>query len=97
MALKINGIKVADIGQPGPVGPGFENYPLLHQNGRIIWLQRDLHNLATEGRPLSRKGRLEEMYEIRMPLYKQFADYSVINDGSVDQTVAQILSMEGYE
>lgn len=75
----------------------FENYPLLHQNGRIIWLQRDLHNLATEGRPLSRKGRLEEMYEIRMPLYKQFADYSVINDGSVDQTVAQILSMEGYE
>ena len=75
----------------------FENYPLLHQNGRIIWIQRELHSLATEGRPLSHKNRLEEMYEIRMPLYKQFADYSVINDGSVDQTVAQILSMEGYE
>ena len=75
----------------------FENYPLLHQNGRIIWIQRELHSLATEGRPLSHKNRLEEMYEIRMPLYKQFADYSVINDDSVDQTVAQILSMEGYE
>lgn len=75
----------------------FDNYPLLHQNGRIIWIRRDLHTLATEGRPLSHKNRLEEMYEIRMPLYKRFADYSVINDGSVDQTIAQILTMEGYE
>ena len=75
----------------------FDNYPLLHQNGRIIWIKRDLRTLATEGRPLSHKNRLEEMYEIRMPMYKQFADFSVINDGSVDQTIAQILSMEGYE
>lgn len=75
----------------------FENYPLLHQNGRIIWIKRDLRSLPTEGRPLSLKNRLEEMYEIRMPLYKQFSDYSVTNDGSVDQTIAQILSMEGYE
>lgn len=75
----------------------FENYPLLHQNGRIIWIKRDLLSLPTEGRPLSRKNRLEEMYEIRMPLYKQFSDYFVTNDGSVDQTIAQILSMEGYE
>ena len=75
----------------------FENYPLLHQNGRIIWIKRDLRSLPTEGRPLSQKNRLEEMYEIRMPLYKQFSDYSVTNDGSVDQTIAQILSMEGYE
>ena len=28
-----------------------ENYPLLHQNGTILWLQRDLARLPKDGRP----------------------------------------------
>lgn len=53
-----------------------ENDPLLHQNGTIIWLQRPIEQLPTDGRPLS-KGNLNEMYEIRKPLYERFSDYSV--------------------
>ena len=30
-----------------------ENYALLHQNGVIVWLRRDLAALPTEGRPIS--------------------------------------------
>ena len=74
-----------------------ENYPLLHQNGRIIWIKRDLHSLPIDGRPLSQKNRMEDMYELRKPMYEQFSDYSVVNNGTIDQTVEQILSMEGYE
>ena len=51
-----------------------ENYPLLHQNSRIVWLRRDLSQLSTEGRPLSQAGALEEMYKVRKPMYEAFAD-----------------------
>ena len=69
-----------------------ENYPLLHQNGTIFRLTRDLNKLPTQGRPLSQMTRLEEMYRIRRPLYEAFADETVSNDGNVNATVAEILA-----
>ena len=69
-----------------------ENYPALHQNGSIVWLERSLSLLPTEGRPLSQANRLEEMYTIRKPLYESFADIRVENAGSPEQTVSEILS-----
>lgn len=70
------------------------NYPLLHQNSRIIWLQRDIQKLPLDGRPLSQVGKLEDMYNIRKPLYARFADYTVDNNRTVDETVRAILTME---
>ncbi len=67
-----------------------ENYRLLHQNGRIIWLRRSLEALPTGGRPLSQTTPLEEMYEKRRPLYGQFADFSVQNDGSPEEAAEKI-------
>ena len=67
-----------------------ENYPLLHQNGVIVWLQRELSALPTDGRPLSQSGKLEAMYEVRRPLYARFADHTISNHGSVEQTVAAV-------
>ena len=67
-----------------------ENYPLLHQNGTILWLQRDLAALPTDGRPLSQAGKLEAMYEVRRPLYARFADHTISNNGSVEETVAAV-------
>ena len=69
-----------------------ENYPLLHGNSKIIWLQRDLEKLPTEGRPLSLSGSLQAMFEMRQPLYWQFADITVGNDGAVSETVQKILN-----
>ena len=68
-----------------------ENHPLLHQNGICVWLARDLEKLPTEGRPLSQQTKLEQMYQIRKPMYTQFADYTVDNNASPDQCTAQIL------
>ena len=67
-----------------------ENYPLLHQNGTILWLQRDLAALPTDGRPLSQAGKLEAMYALRRPLYARFADHTISNNGSVEETVAAV-------
>lgn len=66
------------------------NYPLLHQNGTILWLTRDLDKLPTEGRPLSHKDKMKEMFAIRQPMYRRFADHIIDNDGTLEQTLAQI-------
>lgn len=68
------------------------NYPLLHQNSKIFCLNRNLEQLPTDGRPLSQKGNLEEMYRIRKPMYDHFADYIIDNNGDLNETVSQIIS-----
>jgi shikimate dehydrogenase len=73
-----------------------ENYPLLHQNGVILWLKRDPDLLPTDGRPLSQSGRLQDMYAVRKPLYKAFSDIMIDNNCSAGETVRSILSsLEG--
>ena len=67
------------------------NYSLLHQNGRIFWLQRDLNLLPVDGRPLSQANKLEVLYKIRKPMYEAFADHTVSNRNDPDCTVRQIL------
>jgi shikimate dehydrogenase len=56
-----------------------ENYDLLHQNGRIFCLNRELSALPTDGRPLSQAVKLEEMYRTRKSLYDHFADHQIDN------------------
>lgn len=67
------------------------NYPLLHQNGTIFWLHRDLDRLPVDGRPLSVVGSINEMYEHRKALYASFADHIIDNNGMAENTVLSIL------
>ena len=69
------------------------NYPMLHQNSSIFWLQRDLDLLPTEGRPLSQNTRMQDMFRIREPLYSAFTDYVICNNRSSEDTVHQILTI----
>lgn len=70
-----------------------ENYPPLHQNGTIFWLRRDLEKLPTDGRPLSQQQSLNAMYAVRKPHYEAFADHTVDNNGTPQETVHSILSI----
>ena len=72
-----------------------ENYPLLHQNGILLWLQRDLNTLPKDGRPISLKSDLHELYEKRRPCYERFADAVIDNNGSTEDTVKAILEVLG--
>ena len=67
------------------------NYPLLHQNGYLVWLERDCSVLPTDGRPLSQANDLGKMYAIRKPIYEAFADIRVENAGTPEETAQKIL------
>ena len=69
------------------------NYPLLHQNGTIFWLHRDLAKLPTDGRPLSQINKLTDMYRIRKPLYEAFSDFQIDNNAAPDAAISQILEV----
>lgn len=71
-----------------------ENYPLLHQNSTILWLQRDISLLPTDGRPLSQSNNLHNMYKVREPLYKSFADIVIDNSESIEKTLTTLLEFE---
>ena len=70
-----------------------ENYPLLHQNGTILWLQRDLARLPKDGRPISQRSDLAALYAQREPLYARFADAVIDNNGTPEETVRKILEV----
>lgn len=72
-----------------------ENYPILRQNGIVIWIQRDISTLSTDGRPLSQNNSLEQMYAVRRPLYQKSADIIVDNNTSVEATVDEIIRKLG--
>ena len=72
------------------------NYAPLSQNGRIVFIHRDLDKLPVKGRPLSQAHPLEEMYAKRLPMYKAFADLEADNNGAVEDTVKTILKALGY-
>lgn len=69
-----------------------ENYSLLHQNGVIVYLKRDISLLPKDGRPLSQKNSLDAMYQTRRPLYEAYADFTVDNNGTPEDTVKAILA-----
>ena len=70
-----------------------ENYAHLHQNGIIIFIERDISLLAREGRPLSQNVDLNRMYSERFHLYIRFADKIVKNDATLDQTVKKVTEL----
>lgn len=70
-----------------------ENYPLLHQNGMIFCLSRDLSRLPADGRPVSQALGAEEIYRRRKPLYEQFADVMIDNNGTAEDAVRQIMEV----
>ena len=67
------------------------NFNLLHQNGTLFCLDRDLEKLPTDGRPLSQNTGLTEMYRVRKPLYDRFADSHIDNNGNPEAAAGQIL------
>ncbi len=70
------------------------NYPLLHQNGYIVWIKRDLNLLPTKGRPLSQGNSLQTMYQQRQKMYAAFADYTVVNDTTPEEVTTIITALE---
>ena len=67
-----------------------ENRAAMRRAGRVYFLRRALEELPTDGRPLSQKGGLEEMYRVRKPLYSAAADVAVANSAAPEETAELI-------
>ena len=67
------------------------NYPLLHQNGRIFWIKRNIDQLPTHGRPLSQSNSPAELYRQRQPLYLTFADHIIENNTTPQEAAKKII------
>ncbi|MBQ3141864.1 MAG: shikimate dehydrogenase, partial [Clostridia bacterium] len=76
-----------------------QNRGLIRSNSYVVYLQRDLESLCTDGRPLSAGGidALKALHQTRDPLYRAVSDLIVDNNGDPEQTVKTILKELGYE
>ena len=68
-----------------------ENYAPLHQNGVIVHITRNLDLLPKDGRPISQRTDLHELWAKRQLMYRSFSDLTADNDGSIEETVEYII------
>lgn len=57
------------------------NYDTLHQNGTVVFIERELSELATDGRPISKSKGIDVLYRERIDSYRSFADFEVFCNG----------------
>ena len=70
-----------------------ENMDAFSQNGIIVYIDRNVENLATDGRPLSKDfAALREMRKKRMPLYLKYSDIQMESSGNPADTAENICS-----
>lgn len=84
------------LGGGTPMNP--ENRKILRAWGSVILLDRPiekiLEHLQTGDRPLLREDpekRLQELYAVRMPVYRSLADVTLRNDGELSSAVLMLV------
>lgn len=76
-----------------------ENIRQLKKNGIIFFIDRPIEKIAEDiddsNRPLikNNKNNLYELHRLRYPLYTQYSDYVILNDGSEETVVNKILKI----
>lgn len=69
------------------------NYPILHQNSNIVFLDRPLDELSSTDRPLSQTKGVERLAHERIGLYKSWADVELACTGSAMGDAEALLSL----
>ena len=67
-----------------------ENFDALRQNGTVIFINRNIDVLPTNGRPLSQQNDLNEMFKKRLPLYRKICHYEVDGNGTPEEVAERI-------
>lgn len=69
------------------------NRDALRQNGTVIYLRRNITELARDGRPLSKdRAAVEALFEQRKEIYERFADFTVDVDNNAQITTERVIS-----
>ena len=63
----------------------------IRQNGRVIFLERDISELSRKGRPLSAGTDLSAMYDARLSHYLRVSDIRIKVSGTPSETAQRVL------
>lgn len=67
-----------------------ENYPLIHQNGTIVMLDRPVNELSKKNRPITARDGIEALAQQRMPIYREWADLIVASCDCAENTAKAV-------
>ncbi len=91
VAMEMGQMTSAVISTGGGIVNREENYYAMAENGRMVFLDKEPSDLPTVGRPVSQAVGVERLYEMRLPLYRAWADQEIdINDKSIEEIVKEI-------
>lgn len=88
---EVGKMKGAVIACGGGVVTRNENYSPLAENGRFIFINRNIDVLPIDGRPLSQSTPLQQMYEKRLPMYRLWCDEEIVNEGKTIMEIVEEL------
>lgn len=69
-----------------------ENHDLIRQNSFVVFINRPLSELSTDGRPLSQQNRLADLLAARLPFYTGLCDCEIAFSSS-PQAADEILAL----
>ena len=94
---KLTRKKAAIISTGGGVIKNPENIKALRETGIIIFIDRPVENIANNAsiskRPLLKQGinKIYEIFDERYEVYKEYCDYIIVNDGTLEEIVEKII------
>lgn len=75
----------------GGVVTNDDNFDAIRQNSTVFFINRDISVLPTDNRPLSQKNSLDDMFKIRLPLYRKFCDFEIDGNSTIEEVAQRIL------
>ena len=73
-----------------PLNP--QSVRALQRNGTILYLERDLKLLLSDGRPVSQREGVSALFEKRRPVYEGVSSARVKNEGDIEAVAAKVVS-----
>ena len=70
-----------------------QNHDILRQNSKVIFINRDIAVLPTNGRPLSEQNDLREMFQKRLPMYRAVCDAEVDGNAGIQTVTDRIMEV----
>ena len=76
-------------------GGGVVLKEMLKRNGILFFIDRNIDNIKpTKSRPLTEdREKLKKVYDIRLPLYENYADFIIKTDEVIEHTVEKIINI----
>lgn len=96
MAVEITKLKSTIISVGGGFFTNHENVELLKQNSHFIFLDRNFKNIMNDvkndvNRPLSNEKNIVKLYNSRIDMYREIADFTIIGNESVINNAKKIV------